>query len=230
MTPMRESSSHSPISQKSRQLLGTMPPLIPSDEQIHRIRQSLESRRSRSRPYPIRWAVAVAVLLVCAVAGAAWSAGLGFAPHRDPRAPAFSSIKQQIVQKSDLAMVPKNSVAVAPSGSELPLASVASSLSLLAVASNSRRIEPNAQIDAVAIVHAAAVALRRDHNPSRALQLLAKIGGNVRGPLAEEALALQVEAAVAAGDSQSRNFARSYLRSYPSGRYSDLAKKVLEGQ
>ena len=42
MTPMRESSSHSPISQKSRQLLGTMPPLIPSDEQIHRIRQSLD--------------------------------------------------------------------------------------------------------------------------------------------------------------------------------------------
>jgi hypothetical protein len=230
MTPLRDSDSQSPISQKSRELLATMPPIDPTPEQIQRIRHSLLSHRSISPRFSVKWAVIAAMVLLCAVAGATWSSSLWVSSHPVSIASTVSSVEKNLAKNM---VISSASVALSPAtleSSASTLASVASTSPAQTSSLNSRRTEANAQIDAVGIVHEAAIALRRDHNPSRAAQLLAKLGNGIRGPLAEEALALQVEAAVADKDPQARNFARSYLRTYPSGRYADLAKKALEGQ
>lgn len=79
------------------------------------------------------------------------------------------------------------------------------------------------------LVHRAVQALRRDGDPALAARLLAEHARRYpRGPLAEEALSLQVEAAVALGDPRARTFAREYLRRYPNGRYAGIARRALE--
>jgi hypothetical protein len=80
----------------------------------------------------------------------------------------------------------------------------------------------------VARVHEAAKALRHDGNAERALQLL-EHGAPVSGPLAEEALALRIEASVARGNGRQANLATAYLAHYPQGRYRELARKALSG-
>jgi hypothetical protein len=77
-------------------------------------------------------------------------------------------------------------------------------------------------------VHEAAKALRRDGDAERALQLL-EHGTPVTGPLAEEALALRIEASVARRDGRQAKLATTYLTHYPLGRYRELAKKALSG-
>jgi hypothetical protein len=82
----------------------------------------------------------------------------------------------------------------------------------------------------VARVHEAAKALRHDGDPERALQLLERSGARISGPLAEEALALRIEASLAKGDGRQAKLAALYLGQHPNGRYRDLAKKALAGR
>jgi hypothetical protein len=72
----------------------------------------------------------------------------------------------------------------------------------------------------------AAVQHRGDGDPERALRLL-ESSEKVGGPLAEEALALRIEAATAGGNPRAQSLARSYLSRYPSGRYRELARRAL---
>jgi hypothetical protein len=74
-------------------------------------------------------------------------------------------------------------------------------------------------------VHEAAKALRHDGDAARALQLLE--GKPVGGPLAEEALALRIEASSARHDGRAAKLAAVYLAQYPRGRYRDLASRAL---
>lgn len=76
----------------------------------------------------------------------------------------------------------------------------------------------------VARIHAAAKALRSERDPARAAQLLEGVRG---GPLAEEVLALRLEAAVARHDGSAQALARRYLAAYPKGRYRALASSAL---
>jgi hypothetical protein len=78
----------------------------------------------------------------------------------------------------------------------------------------------------VARVHEAARALRGDGDAERALRIL-ESSGEVSGPLAEEALALRIEAATARGDKRAPALARSYLARYPNGRYREQAQRAL---
>jgi hypothetical protein len=79
------------------------------------------------------------------------------------------------------------------------------------------------------LVHRALKALRHDHDPALAARLLDQQRAAVRGgPLAEEALALQIEATASLRQVRSRDFAREYLVRYPSGRYRSVAEKVLQ--
>ncbi|MGC4063305.1 MAG: hypothetical protein QM784_01355 [Polyangiaceae bacterium] len=78
------------------------------------------------------------------------------------------------------------------------------------------------------LVAAAIRALRSDNEPARARSLLAQyLKSNPRGALAEEALALSIEAAVKMRDPQASSLARTYLRAYPKGRHRGLAENVL---
>jgi len=79
-----------------------------------------------------------------------------------------------------------------------------------------------------ALVHRAVKALRRDRDPALAARLLEQhraLGGS--GPLAEEALSLQIEAAAALDDPRVLTFAREYLARYPQGRYLSVARRAL---
>ena len=73
-------------------------------------------------------------------------------------------------------------------------------------------------------------ALRVEANPTRARRLLAGyLERYPSGSLAEEALAMSIEAAVAHGDGDATTLARKYVRRYPSGHFSALARRTLDG-
>ena len=82
----------------------------------------------------------------------------------------------------------------------------------------------------VARVHEAAKALRHDGDAARALQLLEGSGKPIVGPLAEEALALRIEASMARGGGREKRLATAYLAQYPNGRYRELAQRALAGK
>ncbi len=72
-------------------------------------------------------------------------------------------------------------------------------------------------------------ALRTDHDPWRAEDLLQSyLRTHPRGALAEEALALQIEAARARHDGIAVERAARYLRLYPKGAYRKAAETALE--
>ena len=72
-------------------------------------------------------------------------------------------------------------------------------------------------------------ALRTDHDPARASRLLAEyLARYPHGALAEEAVALSIEAAAARHSPSAATFAERYLREYPRGRFRHAAEQALE--
>jgi hypothetical protein len=73
-------------------------------------------------------------------------------------------------------------------------------------------------------------ALRQDGDPARASTLLGRyLGAHPRGLLAEDALALSIEAADARHDpGAAASLGRRYLAEYPSGRYRALAQRAVQ--
>jgi len=81
-----------------------------------------------------------------------------------------------------------------------------------------------------ALVHSAVKALRRDGDPGRAAKLLDRYAArDPHGPLAEEALSLRIEAALARQDPKACTYAREYLARHPGGRYRNVAQRALQG-
>jgi hypothetical protein len=79
-----------------------------------------------------------------------------------------------------------------------------------------------------ALVVSAIQALRQDRDPERAGRLLgAYLRTHPRGALAEEAVALSIEAADARHSPAATTFARRYLKEYPQGRFRSAAERVL---
>jgi hypothetical protein len=77
-------------------------------------------------------------------------------------------------------------------------------------------------------VLAAVRALRRERDPVRARALLTPyLAEHPDGTLAQEALAISIEAAVAHHDPDASSLAAQYLRRYPSGPFSALARQTL---
>jgi hypothetical protein len=82
---------------------------------------------------------------------------------------------------------------------------------------------PQAETESQVVLQAMR-ALRLEKNPVRARALLAKyLERNPSGALAEEALALSIEAAVAHHDPDAAALGARYLRRYPSGPFRALA-------
>jgi hypothetical protein len=72
-------------------------------------------------------------------------------------------------------------------------------------------------------------ALRTDRDPARASRLLAEyLARYPHGALAEEAVALSIEAAAARHSPSAATFAERYLREYPNGRFRHTAEQALE--
>jgi hypothetical protein len=71
-------------------------------------------------------------------------------------------------------------------------------------------------------------ALRKQGDPKRAQALLDRyLARHPRGALAEDALALSIEAALAQGDARAADHARRYLSRFPNGRFRALAERAL---
>lgn len=95
-----------------------------------------------------------------------------------------------------------------------------------------KRISPSSGValrDETAPVLAAMRALRRDHNPARARALLESyLSEHPNGSLAEEALAMSIEAAVARQDLlDAHRLAERYLSTYPHGPFHVMATRTL---
>lgn len=70
-------------------------------------------------------------------------------------------------------------------------------------------------------------ALRQDGDPDEAARLLDEYRARLpEGALAEEALALSIEAALARGDANAVQLAETYLSRYPKGRFRDAARRA----
>ena len=79
-----------------------------------------------------------------------------------------------------------------------------------------------------ALALAALTALRRDHDPVRARAMVdAYLRAQPGGAMAEEALAIAIEAAAAHRDADAKALAARYLSLYPSGMFRALARKTL---
>lgn len=71
-------------------------------------------------------------------------------------------------------------------------------------------------------------ALRKQGDAARAQALLDQyLRTNPRGALAEDALALSIEAAAARKDPRAADYARRYLARYPNGRFRGVAERAL---
>jgi hypothetical protein len=71
-------------------------------------------------------------------------------------------------------------------------------------------------------------ALRKQGDAARAQALLDQyLRGNPRGALAEDALALSIEAAASRKDPRAADYARRYLARYPNGRFRAVAERAL---
>ncbi|MES1209893.1 MAG: hypothetical protein ABUS79_28490 [Pseudomonadota bacterium] len=91
-----------------------------------------------------------------------------------------------------------------------------------------RAARPDTREEETALLLEAMRALRRQRDPARARVLLGRyLQQHPNGALAEEALAMSIEAAVAAHDGDAPGLARRYLRSYPAGPFRSVALQAL---
>lgn len=94
----------------------------------------------------------------------------------------------------------------------------------------STKAEASASAPAESLLYAAATALRRDRDPSRALELLRELRKEAPSLGArEDVRALEVEAHHRLGSTRTRALAEAYLRDFPSGRFRATALNVLGG-
>jgi hypothetical protein len=217
-----------------------------------RVRAALVARAPRRTSLLLlRPVVVIGVLVGC---GAIASAGLGHWPSWVRRAyerlvPAATPVVVASAPREHRARRPRPSEAAvpvveapveAPPAASLPpgLPARAGAFVPRAAAAHrhdaaTQRLRPAPPADAreqTGPVLAAMQALRRDHDPVRARALLdAYLARHPNGALAEEALAISIEAAAAHHDRDAPDLASRYLARYPTGPFRSLARQVLAG-
>lgn len=227
MKRLRELAPDEPLVARAHELIGALGPTVPSEARLLRVRRALDQ--------PVRRSQRVGALRVGALRGVIAFAVLGGGAS----ALAFSGAFSGPAEPEPGAITSRVAPPLAPPPRDLPSQPVsaprepseeAAATRKQAPPPRARPSEPPAAAPAsasdVARVHAAAKALRGERDPERALRLL-ESSEQVGGPLAEEALALRIEAANAAADPRAKSLARSYLSRYPAGRYGELARRTL---
>jgi len=190
-----------------------------------RVRERLVETRVRSRPrFVLAPAIALGVLAIGTVASATlavrWWRGahVAAAPVANPAAPDRHTLAPTAPPIAAVEPAPPEAVAdVAPAAPRQPPTHV------------HRPRGPAVDAES-SLLFDATRALRRERDPARAGVLL---DGYFRrfphGALAEEALALAIEAAEARGDARARVLARRYLGRYPTGHFRERAERALAG-
>jgi hypothetical protein len=224
MKRLTDSPAEDRLTARAHVLIRAMGPSVESEDRLHRVRRSLDAPARAAAPrWRWRFGLALGVLGISAAAAAGSSAVsrlLGLRQTGEDHAPHETSPNRT--------KVPMAVASPAPSSAERVVEAVPSPTPASApVPTNAATSRAAAQpLSDVARVHEAAKALRHDGDAARAIQLLER-GAPVTGPLAEEALALRIEASVARGDGRQAKLATGYLAHYPQGRYRELAKKAL---
>ncbi len=147
----------------------------------------------------------------------------GFAGATEESSPARSALRPAASRAPQAPRV----VAATP---EMPRSFLAAPEPPPAPAIHGQRHKPAVAAEDPGPVLQAMHVLRREHDPVRARSMLAAyLREHPRGGLAEEALAIMVEAAAAHGDADASELAHRYLRQYPGGAFRDLAHRALSG-
>jgi outer membrane biosynthesis protein TonB len=184
-----------------------------------RIARALESGAGRPRSRAVL--IGASVLAFAATAAAAGYSLLD--EPREPLAPPPSAPAVSIAAPTPPPPAPPAQPEPSVTEPEAPSAAPQSS-----VAPGKRVVEkPLAGEDPTRVAEAVK-ALRKQGDPARAQQLLSQyLRENPRGALAEDALALSIEAAAARKDPRAADYARRYLARYPNGRFRAVAERAL---
>jgi hypothetical protein len=208
-----------------------------------RVQLRLGHTRRRSAPLVLRFAVAACVLLggaaIVSAAMGQWPDWATRAYQRvvGPRGDAPARARAHTHAARHVDAVPAPAPAVAPAEvpwPDIPIepAGPSPAAHRATRAAPARAQHPVATPAPVAGEDTSAVttamrALRVEHDPVRARGLLARyLAEHPNGNLAEEALALSIEAALAHGDSDVAALANRYLRLYPRGSFVALARQA----
>lgn len=183
-----------------------------------RIARALASPRDRRRPFR-SGLLAAGTLFVAATAAAAGYSLLAAAPV-PPESAAPIAPPATVVAPPRVAAPP----AAAPRAPDAEPADDPPT----APSVQKRPVErPSAGEDPTQVAEAVR-ALRKQGDAARAQQLLDQyLRSNPRGALAEDALALSIEAAAARKDPRAADYARRYLARYPNGRFRAVAERAL---
>jgi hypothetical protein len=232
MKRLRELEPDNRLMARAHELIDAIGPTVPSEARLHRVRRALDQpiRRPSGRVWALRGASALAIVGVGASALAFSGAFSSWPGSPSPAAPTTSPLA------APTALADRSAHSGPRPSTEPPVAEPSQPNDEI-VATPKHRTAPRSKHGApspplpisaseVARVHEAAKALRGDGDPERALRLL-DASENVKGPLAEEALALRIEAAHASRDPRAKALAQSYLSRYPGGRYRELARRTL---
>jgi hypothetical protein len=209
-----------------------------------RVQLSLGHGAPRRAPLMLRTAVAAVVLFGCgAIASAALGRWPGWMARAYERLVPSSATRPTLAARS---VERPRAVSLAPA----PLAAPAAPLAVppadvtraeprpsrqIAGAPHLHRTPPAIPVAAAATEDASPVleamrALRLERNPVHARALLARyLEQHPTGTLAEEALAMTIEAAVAHHDADATALSARYLRLYPLGPFRSLASQTLAG-
>ncbi|HEY3358673.1 MAG TPA: hypothetical protein VGQ83_35825 [Polyangia bacterium] len=234
-------------------LAAKVPPLRPSPSSQQAVWSAL-TRAPRARPWHRRVpALAAGILLIATAAAAAGVAGTRLARRLEARRPApgvpDDAGRGQVRAPGDANAAPAPSSQPRPAAPSQSLAGGAPVAGAAraepvryprtpAPASRSARppspaaptppaLLPGAAPDAELVLGALA-ALRREHAPARASALLEQyLHRHPDGLLAEDALALAIEAAAARGDAAAARVARRYLGQFPDGRFRATAQQAI---
>jgi len=208
--------------------IAAMDPVVVTSARQQRILAAVRAHGRRRRwtaGVLLRPAIAAAILLGAGVAAAAAAVGHSWIEREwhellGTPEPVVTAPARPVPTRSPPALVEPvsagSSVALEPTAPAPP-----------AITHVPARPRPGKGEDPSSLVEAVR-ALRGDHDARRAARLLDRYMRRYpRGSLAEEALALQIEAATALKSPRAAGFADRYLRLYPEGRFRSVARQAL---
>jgi hypothetical protein len=240
MKPLRDRSEPmSPIEASAVSLLRSVQPCQPPPEFKHRVRARLLASRPATRARLIRpAAVGVGALLLAAGASAAiagtWVVRQYQASGSSPGAkakltpsPAASVLGSQGASQRALEPAAAAPEVVVQAEIDTPSIPEAQPYTRSNARSPTKASEQSKPSEQVKLVFDSMRALRRDGQPERAARLLDEyLRRYPGGALAEEALALSIEAATMLGDPRAKDMANRYLARYPNGQFQKAAERA----
>ncbi|MFT3925729.1 MAG: hypothetical protein QM778_24520 [Myxococcales bacterium] len=215
---------------RARKLLGVLEPLADSPSRKHRVRAALAARGCERAASRRKTSLSLALVMVLALSALAAAQNLEalrelLSATNQVHAPTQTHDARHAHEKqavSTLAEPPRGAVSEPVEDPSAAASTPAHS------GKRTTRHAPAPRSPDTELVHQAVKALRRDHDPTRAAQLLESVyTRDPAGVLAEEVMSLRVEAAVARGDTRAKLYAKQYLARYPRGRYRAQVSNAL---